>query len=92
VMGGEQAGNVLSQVKIEQLQAQGKKLTEAEILAIQKPILEQYEREGSPYYSSARNWDDGILVPWKSRAHLALSLQTALNAPIGKTTFGTFRM
>lgn len=92
VMGGEQAGNVLSQVKIEQLQAQGKKLTPAEILAIQKPILDQYEREGSPYFSSARNWDDGILVPWKSRAHLALSLQTALNAPIEKTHFGTFRM
>jgi 3-methylcrotonyl-CoA carboxylase beta subunit len=92
VMGGEQAGNVLSQVKVEQLLAQGKKLTDAEIHAIQKPILDQYEREGSPYYSSARNWDDGILVPWKSRAHLALSLQTALNAPIAETKFGTFRM
>jgi 3-methylcrotonyl-CoA carboxylase beta subunit len=92
VMGGEQAGNVLSQVKIEQLEAQGKKLSPTEILAIQKPILDQYEREGSPYYSTARNWDDGILIPWKSRAYLALSLQSALNAPIEDTHFGTFRM
>lgn len=92
VMGGEQAAGVLSQVKIEQLQAQGKKLTDAEIAAIQKPILEQYEREGSPYYSTARLWDDGILVPWKSRAQLALALSTALNAPIEETKFGTFRM
>ncbi len=92
VMGGEQAANVLSQVKIEQLLAQGKKLSDADIAAIQKPILEQYEREGSPYYSSARGWDDGIIVPWKSRAHLVLSLNTALNAPISDTRFGTFRM
>jgi 3-methylcrotonyl-CoA carboxylase beta subunit len=92
VMGGEQAGNVLSQVKIEQLQSQGKKLTDAEIKAIQQPILEQYEREGSPYYASARNWDDGIILPWKSREFLALSLQTTLNAPILETKFGTFRM
>jgi 3-methylcrotonyl-CoA carboxylase beta subunit len=92
VMGGEQAANVLSQVKIEQLLAQGKKLLPADIAAIQNPILEQYEREGSPYYSTARLWDDGILVPWKSRAHLALALNTALNAPIEDTKFGTFRM
>jgi 3-methylcrotonyl-CoA carboxylase beta subunit len=92
VMGGEQAGNVLSQVKVEQLLAQGKKLTDAEIHAIQKPILDQYEREGSPYYSTSRLWDDGILVPWKSRGHLALALNTALNAPIKETKFGLFRM
>lgn len=92
VMGGEQAAGVLSTVKIEQLLAQGKKLSDADIAAIQKPILEQYEREGSPFYSSARLWDDGVLVPWKSRAHLALSLNTALNAPIAETKFGTFRM
>ena len=91
VMGGDQAANVLSQVKIEQLLAQGKKLSDADILAIQKPIQEQYEREGSPYFSTARLWDDGILVPWKSRAHLALALNTSLNAPIEETRFGTFR-
>ena len=92
VMGGEQAGNVLSQVKIEQLLAQGKKLSDADIAAIQKPILEQYEREGSPYYATSRLWDDGIIVPWKSRAHLALAFNTALNAPIPEVKFGTFRM
>ena len=91
-MGGEQAAGVLSQVKIEQLHAQGKKLSDADIAAIQKPILEQYEREGSPYYSTSRLWDDGILVPWKTRAKLAMALSTALNAPIPETKFGTFRM
>ncbi len=92
VMGGEQAANVLSTVKIEQLQGQGKKLSPEEIAAIQKPIQDQYEREGSPYFSSARLWDDGIITPWKSRSHLALALQTTLNAPIPDTRFGTFRM
>ncbi len=92
VMGGEQAANVLSTVKIEQLQAQGKNLGAEEIAAIQRPIQEQYEKEGSPYFSSARLWDDGIITPWKSRDHLALALQTTLNAPIPDTRFGTFRM
>ena len=92
VMGGEQAANVLSTVKIEQLQASGKTLSPAEISAIQDPIREQYEREGSPYFSSARLWDDGIILPWKSRAHLALAFNTSLNAPVPDTRFGTFRM
>ena len=92
VMGGEQAGNVLSQLKIEQLQAQGKKLSDADIAAIQKPILEQYEREGSPYYATSRLWDDGIIVPWNTRAHLALALNSSLNAGIPEVKFGTFRM
>jgi 3-methylcrotonyl-CoA carboxylase beta subunit len=92
VMGGEQAANVLSQVKVEQLLAQGKKLSELEIKNLQQPILEQFEREGSPFYSTARIWDDGIIVPWKSRGHLALALNSALNAPIHDTKFGTFRM
>ncbi len=92
VMGGEQAANVLSTVKIEQLQAAGKTLSPGEISAIQSPIQEQYEREGSPYFSSARLWDDGVILPWKSRSHLALALSTSLNAPIPETKFGTFRM
>jgi len=92
VMGGEQAANVLSTVKIEQLQASGKTLSPAEIAAIQNPIREQYEREGSPYFSSARLWDDGIILPWKSRPHLALAFNTALNAAVPDTRFGTFRM
>ena len=92
VMGGEQAANVLSQVKVEQLEAQGKKLSAAEILKIQDPIREQYEREGSPYTSTGRLWDDGIIAPWKTREILSQALSASLNAPIPKTEFGVFRM
>jgi 3-methylcrotonyl-CoA carboxylase beta subunit len=92
VMGGEQAANVLSQVKVEQLLAQGKKLTADEIAKIQDPIREQYEREGSPYMSTARLWDDGIIAPWRTRDTLGLALSTAMNAPIPKTDYGVFRM
>jgi acetyl-CoA carboxylase carboxyltransferase component len=92
VMGGEQAAHVLSQVKTEQLEAQGKKLSAAEVEKIQAPIREQYEREGSPYFSTGRLWDDGILVPWKTREALALALAASLNAPIPDTDFGVFRM
>jgi 3-methylcrotonyl-CoA carboxylase beta subunit len=92
VMGGEQAAGVLSQVKMEQLQAQGKNLTPDEIERIQNPIREQYEREGSPYTSTARLWDDGILVPWKTREVLSRALSTTYNAPILGTQFGVFRM
>lgn len=92
VMGGEQAGGVLSQVKVEQLEAQGKKLSAKEIEAIQAPIREQYEREGNPYHSTARLWDDGIIVPWKTREYLAMGLAASMNSPIPKTDFGVFRM
>lgn len=92
VMGGEQAANVLSQVKIDQLRAEGKKLTDADIQAIQKPILDAYEKEGSPYYSTARLWDDGVISPRQTREVLALALQSALQAPIPDVKFGTFRM
>ncbi len=92
VMGGEQAAHVLSQVKMEQLEAQGKKLSPEEIEKIQRPIREQYEREGSPYTSTSRLWDDGIIVPWKTREYLALGLSAAYNAPIPNTEFGVFRM
>jgi 3-methylcrotonyl-CoA carboxylase beta subunit len=92
VMGGEQAAGVLSQVKVEQMEAQGKSLSAAEIEKIQKPIREQYENEGNPYTSSARLWDDGIILPWKTREVLALALSAAHNAPVQKTEFGVFRM
>ena len=92
VMGGDQAANVLSQVKMEQLEAQGKKLTPEEISKIQDPIRSQFEKEGSPYTSTARLWDDGIITPWRTREILALALATAANAPIAKTEFGVFRM
>jgi acetyl-CoA carboxylase carboxyltransferase component len=92
VMGGEQAAGVLSQVKMEQLEAQGKKLSPEEVEKIQAPIREQYEREGSPYTSTARLWDDGIISPARTREMLALGLAAAMNAPIPKTEFGVFRM
>lgn len=92
VMGGEQAAGVLSQVKLEQLQARGKTLSAEEIAAIQDPIRAQYEREGNPYTSTSRLWDDGIITPWKTRETLALALSAAYNAPIPETRFGVFRM
>lgn len=92
VMGGEQAANVLSQVKMEQLEAKGKKLSQEEVDHIQNPIREQYEKEGSPYTSTSRLWDDGIIAPWKTRETLARALSAVYNAPIEKTKFGVFRM
>jgi acetyl-CoA carboxylase carboxyltransferase component len=92
VMGGEQAADVLATVKIKQLEASGKTLTQDEIDAIRKPILEKYEHEGSPYYASARLWDDGIIDPIDTRNALALGISMALNAPIPEQKYGVFRM
>jgi 3-methylcrotonyl-CoA carboxylase beta subunit len=92
VMGGEQAAHVLSQVKIEQLQARGKTLGPDEIAAIQDPIRATYEREGSPYFATARLWDDGIIAPWQTRDVLGRALSAVHNAPIPDTRFGVFRM
>ena len=57
-----------------------------------RPILEKYEREGSPYYSTARLWDDGVIDPRRTRDVLGLALSAAANAPIAPTAFGVFRM
>ena len=92
VMGGEQAASVLSQVKREQRERQGKPLTAEENAAIEAPILAKYEEEGSPWYSSARLWDDGVIPPEDTRTVLGLGLSAALNAPIPETRFGVFRM
>ena len=92
VMGGEQAAGVLATVKREQLAREGRRLTPEEDDAIRAPILEKYEREGSPYYSTARLWDDGILDPAETRNALALGLSAAFNAPIQAPKFGIFRM
>jgi acetyl-CoA carboxylase carboxyltransferase component len=91
VMGGEQAASVLTQVKQEQRARQGQPLTEAEAEALRAPILAKYEEEGSPYYSTARLWDDGIIAPADTRAVLALGISAATNAPIPETRFGVFR-
>jgi acetyl-CoA carboxylase carboxyltransferase component len=84
VMGGAQAARVLSTVRGE--------MTEEERDAFELPILETYEREGNPYFSTARLWDDGIIDPVDTRRVLALGLAAAAYAPVPETTFGVFRM
>jgi acetyl-CoA carboxylase carboxyltransferase component len=92
VMGGEQAADVLTQVKFEQLEKEGKKLTPEEIAAIRQPIIEKYESESTPYYSGARLWDDGIIGMTETRNALALGISMSLNAPIPEQRYGVFRM
>jgi 3-methylcrotonyl-CoA carboxylase beta subunit len=92
VMGREQAASVLVQVRKDALEAQGKSLGAEEESKIKDPILRQFEIQNSPYYASARLWDDGIVDPAQTRRVLALGLSAALNAPIRETRFGVFRM
>src|SRR5438093_3521182 len=92
VMGGEQAASVLAQVKQTQREAAGQSMTEAEVRAFKQPILDQYEEEGSPYYATARLWDDGVLDPAETRTALSLALAASLNAPIPEMRFGVLRM
>jgi 3-methylcrotonyl-CoA carboxylase beta subunit len=91
-MGGEQASSVLATVRRDGLTAQGKAWSAEEEEAFRAPIREQYERQGHPYYATARLWDDGVIDPAQTRSVLALSLASALNAPIPPTRFGLFRM
>jgi len=92
VMGAQQAASVLTTVKRDQLAREGKPFTPEEEQAIRQPILDKYEHEGSPYYSTARLWDDGIVDPVDTRHMLALGLSAAFNAPIPDAKFGVFRM
>ena len=93
VMGGEQAATVLLTVKMEQMARAGETpMTPEEQTAFKQPILDKYEREGSPYYSTARLWDDGILDPVETRRVLGLALSACLNAPAQRTEYGVFRM
>ncbi|WP_286978210.1 carboxyl transferase domain-containing protein [Pseudomonas sp.] len=92
VMGAEQAAGVLAQVKREQAQRAGETFTDEQERALKQPILDQYEEQGHPYYSSARLWDDGVIDPAQTREVLGLALSAALNAAIEPTTFGVFRM
>ena len=92
IMGGEQAASVLSTLKRDNIEADGGKWSKAEEEAFRKPLLEQYEHQGHPYYSTARIWDDGIIEPAETRTVLGLGLSAALNAPIEETKFGVFRM
>ncbi len=85
VMGGEQAASVLATVR-------SQSMSEEEEAAFKQPILDKYEAEGNPYYSTARLWDDGIIDPRDTRAVLALGIAASLNAPTPDTPFGVFRM
>uniref|UniRef100_A0A668A2K9 methylcrotonoyl-CoA carboxylase n=1 Tax=Myripristis murdjan TaxID=586833 RepID=A0A668A2K9_9TELE len=92
VMGGEQAATVLATITKDQRAREGKEFTAEQEAAMKEPIVRRFEEEGSPYYSSARLWDDGIIDPADTRLVLGLSLSAALNAPMKKTHFGVFRM
>jgi 3-methylcrotonyl-CoA carboxylase beta subunit len=92
VMGGEQAASVLATVRRDGLERRGEEWSAEEEEAFKAPVRQQYEDQGHPYYASARIWDDGIIDPADSRRVLGLALSAALNAPIGETRFGVFRM
>lgn len=92
VMGGSQAANVLLTVRRDNLRTQGNDMTADEQAEFMRPTLDKYEEEGSPYYSTARLWDDGIIDPLDTRMVLGLGIAASLNAPIPETHFGVFRM
>jgi 3-methylcrotonyl-CoA carboxylase beta subunit len=92
VMGGEQAASVLATVRRDGIEARGGSFTAEQEAAFKAPLLEQYEREGHPYYATARLWDDGVIDPADTRRVLGLAMSASLNAPIADTKFGVFRM
>jgi 3-methylcrotonyl-CoA carboxylase beta subunit len=92
VMGAEQAANVLTDIKIRQLEREGQKLSAEQIAAIRDPVLESYNRESSAYWSTSELWDDGILDPVDTRNALGVAISCALNAPIADPHYGVFRM
>ena len=92
VMGGEQAAGVLATVKRDGIEGRGGSWSAEEEAAFKQPVLEQFAHQSSPYYASARLWDDGVIDPADTRRVLALGLSASLNAPIPETKFGLFRM
>ena len=92
VMGGDQAANVMSTIKKDQAESDGKPIESDELDKLKSPILEKYEKEGSPYYASARLWDDGIISPTETREKLILALEAIQHNPIPDTNFPVFRM
>jgi len=92
VMGGEQASGVLAQVKRAGMEKRGESWSEEEEQNFRQPIIDGYEEQGHPYYSSARLWDDGVIDPAETRNVLGMCLSASLNAPIEETRFGIFRM
>ncbi|MBC8161036.1 MAG: methylcrotonoyl-CoA carboxylase, partial [Roseiflexaceae bacterium] len=92
VMGGSQAASVLLSIRRDALAAKGQDMPADEQEAFMAPTLEKYEREGHPFYASARLWDDGVIDPADTRMVLALGLAAAANGPVRETTYGVFRM
>ncbi|MDE2402054.1 MAG: methylcrotonoyl-CoA carboxylase [Burkholderiales bacterium] len=92
VMGGEQAASVLATVKRDGIEAKGGQWSPGEEAAFKRPIREQFEQQGHPYYATARLWDDGLIRPTDTRRVLSLGLSASLNAPIADTHFGVFRI
>jgi 3-methylcrotonyl-CoA carboxylase beta subunit len=91
-MGGAQAASVLLAVRMEADKSKGEPLSDAAQAAFKAPILEKYEREGNPYHSTARLWDDGIIDPLDTRRVLAIGLRAARYRPAEPTRYGIFRM
>ncbi len=92
VMGGEQAASVLATLRRDAHEAQGKSWSTEEEEAFKAPIRARYDSEGSPYFATARLWDDGVLAPSQTRRALSLAFSACLNAPAESTRFGVFRM
>ena len=92
VMGGEQAAQVLVQLKRHQAEQRGESLSPEAAAALKQPVLDTYEQQGHPYYASARLWDDGVIDPAQTRRAIALALSASLNAPAEDTRYGVFRM
>ena len=92
VMGGEQAASVLATLRRESLESEGREWTKEQEEAFKAPIRAKYETEGSPYYATARLWDDGIVTPQETRRVLSLAFSATLNAPAEPTRFGVFRL
>jgi 3-methylcrotonyl-CoA carboxylase beta subunit len=92
VMGGPQAASVLATVRRDNIEGEGKTWSAEEEAAFKQPILDQFEREGHPYFATSRLWDDGIITPSETRRVIGLSLSACLNAPIEDPKFGVFRM
>jgi len=92
VMGGDQASSVLATVRRDQIEGRGGEWPAAEEEAFKAPVRDQYERQGHPYYATARIWDDGVIDPADTRTVLGLALSAAANAPLAEIRYGVFRM
>jgi 3-methylcrotonyl-CoA carboxylase beta subunit len=92
VMGGDQAANVLATIKSDQLKNDGKEMTAEQLDLVRKPILDKYEKEGHPYFASARLWDDGVIQPTDTRRVLIQALKAVKYNPVPDQNFPVFRM